>query len=444
MRFPNIKGTGVCSRREALGLVSALAVLGVKGGEAGPIRRDEGKLAPWKPGELKIHLVHTGVGECQFLVFPDGTTMMIDCGDHPAQTRLDLAVPVVPDPSRLAGEWAARYVLRVNPGGDRVDYMETSHWHADHTGSASWQSCARGWHAGLKGCFRSGFGLAAEFLHFGKAIDRGYPDYDDPIRTDDGDLTPLGHMKRLYAVLKERDGLTVEKFRLGVRDQIVPLKRPVEDFSVFNLCANGRIAMPDGSVRNVYGDLFENGGKPDVLNENGLSLGHVIRYGRFSYYTAGDFSDPRRMQDGSTRPIEEAMAEAVGPVSVAKMNHHGHHSMPDALVRALRPQVWTACVWDQLHTVPETLERVCDPANYPEGRRPAVIPGVFPEPRADRESQTGYFPCIEPACRSVGCHVVITVPKNATSFRVECVRAADESMSVMSARTFPLRCDKTS
>ena len=427
------------SRREVLGLITASAAIKVQGGERGAASSDGRVLTPWKQGEFKIHIIHTGVAECQFLVFPDGTTMLLDCGDQAAMTRLDLAVPLVPDSTRLAGEWAARYVLRVNPNRDKVDYMEVSHWHSDHAGSAQWQSLARGWDEGLKGCFRSGFGLAAEFLHFSKAIDRGYPSYDDPIPTPDGDLTPLGHMKRLYSALKERDGLMVEKFRLGDSNQIVPLKAHVDGFSVYNLCANGRIAMPDGSICDVYGDLFEGGQKPARLNENGMSLGHIIRYGKFRYYTAGDFSDLRKMKTGSVWAIEEAMAKAVGHVNVAKMNHHGHHSMPDALVTALCPQVWTACVWDQLHTVPETLMRVCDPANYPDGRCPFVVPSVFPEPRASRESKAGYYSCIAPACRIHGCHVVITVPSaDATHYRVDCVDACDEKMTVRDSRLFTL------
>ena len=424
----------ICSRRELLGLMAASALLDAREAKGDARPSSPGHvLAPWNPGELQIHFIQTGVAECQFLIFPEGTTMMIDCGDQAAMTRLDLAVPVVPDATRLAGEWAARYVLRVNPNKDKVDYLEVSHWHSDHTGFAQWQSSARGWNAGLKGCFRSGFGLAAEFLHFNKAIDRGYPDYDDPIPTPDGDLTPLGHMKRVYAALKERDGLTVEKFRLGASDQIVPQKGTVDGFSVFNLCANGKIALSDGTVIDVYRDLFENGQKPYSLNENGMSLGHIIHYGKFSYYTAGDFSHQRKMGDGSLWAIEEAMSKAVGPVSAAKMNHHGHHSMPNALVKALCPRVWTACVWDQLHIVPETLGRVCDPKNYPCGRMPLVVPGVFPSPRTEREAKTPYYSCLEPACLKTGCHVVLTMPKDASAFRVDCVSAADESMTILSS-----------
>ena len=40
-----------------------------------------------------------------FIIFPDSTTMLFDCGDHAAVTRLDLAVPVLPNPGRLVGDW---------------------------------------------------------------------------------------------------------------------------------------------------------------------------------------------------------------------------------------------------------------------------------------------------------------------------------------------------
>lgn len=97
----------------------------------------------WKPGEFQIHFICTGVTESMFLIFPDSTTMLLDCGDHAAVTRLDLAVPVLPNPSRLAGDWIARYVQRVNPNRDQVDYMMASHLHQDHVGSSAWQSILR-------------------------------------------------------------------------------------------------------------------------------------------------------------------------------------------------------------------------------------------------------------------------------------------------------------
>ena len=38
----------------------------------------------WKKGQFQIHLIYTGVSESMFLIFPDGTTMLLDCGDHNA------------------------------------------------------------------------------------------------------------------------------------------------------------------------------------------------------------------------------------------------------------------------------------------------------------------------------------------------------------------------
>ena len=73
-----------------------------------------------------------------FYSIPDGTSLLLDCGDHPACNRGELAVPILPDQSRHAGEWIARYVERVNPNGRDVDYMMVSHFHADHTGGETW------------------------------------------------------------------------------------------------------------------------------------------------------------------------------------------------------------------------------------------------------------------------------------------------------------------
>ena len=67
-------------------------------------------------------------------------------------------------------------------------------------------------------------------------------------------------------------------------------------FKVFNLCANGRYVRPDGTICDLYADRVKAGAK--VLNENGMSCGMVISYGKFRYFTAGDFSDGWKHADG--------------------------------------------------------------------------------------------------------------------------------------------------
>ena len=78
-------------------------------------------LAPWLKGHFQIHFIYTGVSETIFLIYPDGTSLLIDCGDHPAHKRGKYAVPILPGLDRHAGEWIARYVLRVNPRREKVD-----------------------------------------------------------------------------------------------------------------------------------------------------------------------------------------------------------------------------------------------------------------------------------------------------------------------------------
>ena len=77
----------------------------------------------WKRGHFQLHAIYTGVAESMFIVFPDGTTMLLDCGDHAAINRGRLAVPVMPNGWRHAGDWIARYVGRVNPNGRDVAFQ---------------------------------------------------------------------------------------------------------------------------------------------------------------------------------------------------------------------------------------------------------------------------------------------------------------------------------
>src|ERR1044072_2776377 len=38
-------------------------------------------LPPWTPGTLDIHQINTGRGNAALLIFPDGTSMLLDAGD---------------------------------------------------------------------------------------------------------------------------------------------------------------------------------------------------------------------------------------------------------------------------------------------------------------------------------------------------------------------------
>ncbi|MBQ4079503.1 MAG: hypothetical protein II596_02360, partial [Thermoguttaceae bacterium] len=78
--------------------------------------------AGWQEGELDLHFIHTGVGENCFHIFPDGTTMLLDTGDRD-YVNGKAPVDVPPDMAGRPGEWVARYIKRVRPDIDTIDYV---------------------------------------------------------------------------------------------------------------------------------------------------------------------------------------------------------------------------------------------------------------------------------------------------------------------------------
>ena len=381
----------------------------------------------WKEGEFQIHFIYTGVAESIFLIFPDGTSMLLDCGDFDALARGPKAVPLLPSNERHAGEWIARYVTRVNPAVTDVDYMMLSHYHNDHAGSDLF-------HAGKvvrdgKEYALSGFAQAAEILNFRKAIDRCYPDDDPSLNWADPDTVRL--MYPFYDYMKEHRGMQVEKFRLGATDQIVQLHDPYPGFSVWNLCGNGCIAYPDGRTR----DLFEAKKKAGIpaKNENAMSLGLVFSYGPFRFYTAGDFSARFKDPDGTERNFEDDIAEACGRANVAKVNHHGHKSMTRKLVGALHSQVYVSCVWDQQHNMNPCMDLLADRSIYPDDR--IICPTIVP---AERRAKDGDKAWMKDVARESyeGGHVVVNVEKGGRRYSVSYINATDESMLVRSVMDF--------
>lgn len=432
-------------RREFIksSLFASLAVAGgaagageTKGaaGAAGTAHPLDGKTLPaWKRGEFQVHFIYTGVGEAAFWILPDGTTMLVDCGCHPAINRGALAVQVLPNGKRHSGEWVARYVTRVNPHAAKVDYMLLTHYHNDHAGSDTWGAgrVALGHDESL--CL-SGFAQAAETLKFGKAFDRGVaigaiPMQDLPLSED-----ALSHMRKTYRFLRERDGLKTEMFKVGAVNQVAQLREggAFPGFRITNICGNGRILRRDGTIRDLYADV----GNVPWLNENGMSLGMIAEYGPFRLFSAGDFGTSFALKDGTSRDLEVELAKELDPVDVAKINHHGHHACPDPFVAALRPRVWTACVWDQLHCTADTMARICSRANYPGER--LVAPGIFPAERQIEDAKAPWLADVAPEAFR-GAHVVLTVAPGGKTYTVAFVTARDESMKVVGARDFVSR-----
>ncbi len=384
----------------------------------------------WKKGEFQVHFIYTGVCESMFIIMPDGTTMLLDCGDHNAVGRGEKAVPVLPSPNRHAGEWIARYVTRVNPAKTDVDYMMLSHYHSDHCGSLTFNAEVQDLPDGPYSI--SGFSQAAQTLQFKRGIDRAWPTYDDPVPPSKG-ADAFNQAKRFYEYMIREKGLQMEKFQVGAIDQIQLQYNPnkYKDFHVRNICGNGKIATENGTIHDLYAERVKNG--ETNFNENGMSLGMIFSYGDFKFFTAGDFTDSWKNSDGSRTHIEDELGKVCGTAHVTKVNHHGHDSMTNDLVAALQSRVYVSCVWDQLHNLPPIMERITDRSLYPGER--IVCPGIFPKERRKKDAGATWLSDINESAFDGG-HIVLNVPKGGKEYSITYLTADDESMTVRSVMEF--------
>ena len=100
---------------KAAAVAPLLGVLGGRASETGTAAAGDGKpwcgknhplagkkLPPWKPGEFQVHFIYTGVAESMFWILPDGTTMLLDCGDHKAWARGCSSTAATTRPGRAA------------------------------------------------------------------------------------------------------------------------------------------------------------------------------------------------------------------------------------------------------------------------------------------------------------------------------------------------------
>ena len=376
-------------------------------------------LPPWKPGTFRIATLYTGRSEATFLTFPDGTSALIDCGDYPAA-----GVPAMPDPAVRPGESVARWILADNPRGKEVDYFILTHYHSDHCGNGKFSAgrSRRG------GCALSGIGQAMEMLDFGTMIDRSWPRMEDPAPSTDGFTEgSAAHMRKVYAEALKR-GTKVERFRLEKgSDQIRLLHGGWKGFSFAPLCARGCVLKRDGSIL----DLGAAAGVPRRrFSENALSLAMAFSSGDFRYYNGGDFSWRVKRPDGGHVELEDFLAPECPQVDVAKANHHGHHSMPDALVEAMRPRVVVAGVWHVAHMNRPTMRRLAKP-----GRPCLYAPGMFPGKRRREDAAEPWLKDFASGSFS-GAHSVIDVAPDGASYRLAMVSAADGSRRILGAYDF--------
>ncbi len=327
------------------------------------------QLPRWEKGFLDIHFISTGRGNSAFYVMPDGTTLLVDMGELSSNND-GRGSPAVPDSSQSAAQWVADYIQQFHPDGKKaaLDFALITHYHGDHMGSA--RAAQRTHEEGKYKLF--GITELGSILTMRKLIDRGY---DHPLdfreaakEPQSGSMRGLGQFEDYWKFIeyqKKTNGLAYEKFRVGSVAQFQLTKsREYADFTIKNLFANGDVASSYDTTVAVR--KFKKG---ELVDENNLSCGIRISYGKFDFYTGGDIPGIGHTGEADFVSMESYAAPVIGQVDVATLNHHGNRdSQNDCFVRTLQPRVWIGQSWTVRHPGEEVVRRITSRLVYPGER----------------------------------------------------------------------------
>ena len=375
----------------------------------------------WRKGELDLHFIHTGRGENAFYILPDGTTVVNDTGDYYRPQHLS-EIPWTPlgHDELLGGDVVARYIRQLIDV-KKLDYALVSHWHSDHTGDPDQRFKMAS--DGRKVC---GLALVGEHFDFGRFYDHQYPNVGQYGGAD------VAGLRMIRAWVKTK-GIPQEPFRPGALDQIRLMHDPKgeyrELFSVRNVCANAVCWTGRGEETVDYGAINTRmTGKESIPNENILSMGFVIRYGKFKFWTGGDVSATLVGTDGRHFNYEAVVGHSVGPVTVCKTNHHAWtDAMTKEFVAEVRARTYVNCVWGVNHIQDCNMRWMGSRELYAGDR--TVFATQVPDKARKRWPEAAWWKDIGPAG-----HVVVKVAPGGESYCVYVLDAADESMRVIFSR----------
>jgi beta-lactamase superfamily II metal-dependent hydrolase len=386
---------------------SAAALIGAAGGCTSFCGGE--RYPGWRPGEMDIHFIHTGQGECTFFIFPDGTTMLLDCGyvevRKPGYAE---ALPAAPSSKRRSGEWIRRYLERLIPQRE-IDYLMISHWHSDHV---------------------DGLPDVLESFRFKNYYDHQFPfagKYSTGIDQRSFDFV------QKWLPQAQRDGMKVEAFKVGAKNQLHlqhdPRSYYRRVFEIRNVAANGSVWDGKEGFRDFAAVHVKKTGIKTIY-ENLLSSAIRIRYGNFTYFTGGDIESSLVDADGNKFSIEDAVGKVVGKVCACKTNHHAcPPTMREDFLRSLQPKLILSSTWSPNQINDVTLERMTSRKIYPGER--TIAYGQIPYFKKGAYADRAFMRDIAPEG-----HAVIKVNPGGFAYRLYTLTTKDESMKIVATKDF--------
>jgi hypothetical protein len=345
-----------------------------------------GPLPTRAEGELDIHHIDTGRGNCALIVGPDGTAMMIDAGI--ADVKPQTSGEPRPDGSRRPGEWMGRYALRYVPSG-KLKYLVVTHLHADHMG---------------------GVPDVDALLPIETVIDRGFPDYGQA----QPPVSPYTDTYIAYLKARVAQGRAVDKAVVGSERQI-----QIPGLKVRSIAASGYVWTGAGERSETHLPDLASIPLADRPGENVYSQALRLTYGKFSYWNGGDLCFD--IEDGRLPwwDTESPAVRVAGRTEVATADHHGYFdACGPEYVRSLDAQAYIVQAWDIGHPGSAQVQRM---ANDWPGRTPhdVFVTDLMPSNALMNRRFT-------PKLKSQNGHVVVRVAKGGGSYRIFVVDSSRE------------------
>ncbi len=303
------------------------------------------------------------------MMFPDGTTLLLDAGDA-ADTEYDRLrasdADQRPDASRTPAQWIARYIRHMTGSDGQLDYALITHFHADHMGMIT----------GLEplsthGVYRlRGITEIGEVLPIVRLMDRGWPDYQylPPPASD----RMFANYRRFVADNTVAGRFTMIGAQAGSANQITQVRKPDPQlpFEVRVVAVNDRVWTGKGDETKVrFPTLDSIRLREDWPDENMCSVAIRIRYGRFDYFTGGDMPGYPVPGAAAWHDEETDVARAIGSTDVHVVNHHGSLEEENPFwLATLRSRVMIVPAWAATHPSPDVLKRMLSLRVYPDPR----------------------------------------------------------------------------
>ena len=387
-------------------------------------------LPGWSPAYLDIHHINTGRGDTAFFIFPDGTTMLFDCGDlntrHLKNWQPLKIAKARPNNSETPGRWIVQYINQVRPGEKqaRLNYAVISHFHSDHYGVVTESS-----RKSIKGdYFLTGITEVGDSVPIETLIDRHDPGYTGPVEIQNGyrGKETYHNYLRFIDYHRTHSSLKHEPLKPGSNQQIILKyhRSAYPGFSVRNVKSNSIIWTGEGGDTFEYFNAAEILKDKSAINENPLSLALKINYGDFDYFTGGDMTGSQELGEPYWFDVETPVGKAVKEVDVLALNHHGNRDATNAnFLKSLKPRVIIQQSWISDHPGGEVLHRMISKHLYP-GARDLFATNML------EETKVAIGPWLTKGYKSMQGHVVIRVLPGGSEYFVYVLDDSSETLPI--------------